>query len=122
MKREPFLELVREALDSLPRKFRRHIQNVAVVVEDHPPEQYDRNGLLMGIFQGTPRTEQSFFNVASGPNRIVLYQKNIEAHAGYVAAEAGRSVEEAIREEIRLTVVHEFGHYFGLDEEALRDV
>jgi predicted Zn-dependent protease with MMP-like domain len=122
MKRDTFLELVREALDSLPRKFRRHIQNVAVVVEDHPPERYDRNGLLMGIFEGTPRTEQSFFNVASGPNRIVLYQKNIEAHAGYVAAEAGRSVEEAIREEIRLTVVHEFGHYFGLDEEALRDV
>ena len=38
MQREPFLELVREVLDSLPRKFRRHIQNVAVVVEDHTPE------------------------------------------------------------------------------------
>ena len=122
MRREPFLELVREALDSLPRKFRRHIQNVAVVVEDHTPEGSDPNDLLMGVFEGTPRTEQSFFGANPGPNRIVLYQKNIEAHAEDVAAEEGRSVEEIIREEVRLTVLHEFGHYFGLDEEALEDL
>jgi predicted Zn-dependent protease with MMP-like domain len=122
MRREPFLELVREAMDSLPRKFRKHIQNVAVVVEDHAPEGRDPNDLLMGVFEGTPRTEQSFFGADTGPNRIVLYQKNIEAHAEDVAAEEGRSVEEIIREEVRLTVLHEFGHYFGLDEEALEDV
>ena len=122
MRREPFLELVREAMDSLPRKFRKHIQNVAVVVEDHAPEGRDPNDLLMGIFEGTPRTEQGFFGVNTGPNRIVLYQKNIVAHAEDVAAEGGRSVEEIIREEVRLTVLHEFGHYFGLDEAALKDV
>jgi predicted Zn-dependent protease with MMP-like domain len=122
MRREPFLELVREAMDSLPRKFRKHIQNVAVVVEDHAPEGRDLNDLLMGVFEGTPRTEQSFFGTNTGPNRIVLYQKNIEAHAEDVANEEGRSVEEIIREEVRLTVLHEFGHYFGLDEEALEDV
>ncbi len=122
MRREPFLELVREALDSLPRKFRKHIQNVAVVVEDHAPKGRDSNDLLMGIFEGTPRTERSFFGTNTGPNRIVLYQKNIEAHAEDMANEEGRSVEEIIREEVRLTVLHEFGHYFGLDEEALEDV
>ena len=122
MRREPFLELVREAMDSLPRKFRKHIQNVAVVVEDHAPEGRDPNDLLMGIFEGTPRTERSFFGADTGPNRIVLYQKNIEARAEDVAAEEGRSVEEIIRKEVRLTVLHEFGHYFGLDEEALEDV
>lgn len=122
MRREPFLELVREAMDSLPRKFRKHIQNVTVVVEDHPPEGRDPNDLLMGIFEGTPRTERSFFGADTGPNRIVLYQKNIEARAEDVASEEGRSVEEIIREEVRLTVLHEFGHYFGLDEEALEDV
>jgi predicted Zn-dependent protease with MMP-like domain len=122
MRREQFLESVREALDALPRKFRRHIHNVAVVVEDYPPEEYHPKGLLMGMFQGTPRTAESFFNIATGPNRIVLYQKNIEAHAEQVAAEAGRPVEEIIREEVRLTVLHEFGHYFGLDEEAMKDV
>jgi len=122
MRREPFLELVREALDSLPRKFRRRIQNVAVVVEHCPPEGRDPNDLLVGVFEGTPRTEQSFLGAETGPSRIVLYQKNIEAHAEDVAAEEGRSVEEIIREEVRLTVLHEFGHYFGLDEEALEDV
>ena len=122
MRREPFLELVREAMDSLPRKFRKHIQNVAVVVEDHAPEGRDPDDLLMGIFEGTPRTKQGFFGADTGPNRIVLYQKNIEARAEDVAAEEGRSVEEIIREEVRLTVLHEFGHYFGLDEEALKDV
>ncbi len=122
MKREPFLELVREALDSLPRKFRNHIHNVAVVIGHHALEGRDPNDLLMGVFEGTPRTEQSFFGADTGPNRIVLYQKNIEAYAEDVAAEKGRSIEEIIREEVRLTVLHEFGHYFGLDEEALKDV
>ncbi len=122
MRREPFLELVREAMDSLPPKFRKHIHNVAVVVEDHAPEGRDPNDLLMGIFEGTPRTEQSFFGAVTGPNRIVLYQKNIEARAEDVAAGESRSVEEIIREEVRLTVLHEFGHYFGLDEEALKNV
>jgi len=61
--REPFLEVVREALDSLPWKFRRHIENFAVVVEDYPPEGYHTKGLLMGIFQGTPRTAESFFGL-----------------------------------------------------------
>jgi len=122
MKREPFLDLVRAALDSLPWKFRKHIRNVAVVVEDVPPRARSSHRLLMGIFEGTPRTEQSFFNVATEPNRIVLYQKNIEAHAEVVAAKSGRSVEDAIREEVRLTVLHEFGHYFGLDEKALEDI
>ena len=65
---------------------------------------------------------RSFFGVDTGPNRIVLYQKNIEAHAENVAAEEGRSVEGIIREEVLLTVLHEFGHYFGLDEEALKDL
>jgi predicted Zn-dependent protease with MMP-like domain len=122
MRREPFLELVREALDSLPRKFSKRIQNVAVVVEDHTPEGRDPNDLLMGVFEGTPRTEQSFFGADTGPSRIVLYQNNIEAHAEDVAAEEGHSVEEIIREEVRLTVLHELGHYFGLNEEALKDV
>jgi len=122
MRREPFLELVREAIDSLPRKFRRHIQNIAVVVEDYAPEGRDPNDLLMGVFEGTPRTKRGFFGADTGPNRIVVYQKNIEAHAQAVAAEQGRSVEEALREEVRLTILHEFGHYFGLDEAALEDV
>ena len=122
MRREDFVELVGAALDALPQKFRKHIQNVAVVVEDFPPAEKAPGQLLMGIFQGTPRTEESFFNLPGGPNRIVLYQKNIEAYAQAAAARDGRTIDEAIREEVRLTVVHEVGHYFGLDEKALEGV
>src|SRR5260370_32171762 len=122
MRREPFLKLVREAMDSLPRKFRRHIQNVAVVVEDHAPEGRDPNDLLMGVFEGTPRTKQGFFGADTAPNRIVVYQKNVEAHAEALAVEQGRSLEETIRQGVRLTILHEFGHYFGLDEDTLEDL
>src|SRR5260370_18362613 len=98
MRREPFLELVREAMDSLPRKFRRHIQNVAVVVEDHAPEERDPNDLLMGVFEGTPRTKRGFFGADTGPTRILPYQKNIEAHAQTLPAHQGHSVEQPILE------------------------
>ena len=122
MKREPFLELVREALDGLPGMFRGRMENLAVVVEDYPPQERDSGDLLLGVFEGTPRTEQSVFDLDTGPARVVLFQKNIEAYAQDAAGAEGRSVEEMIREEVRLTVLHEIGHYFGLGEEALDDV
>jgi predicted Zn-dependent protease with MMP-like domain len=122
MKREPFLKLVREALDSLPGEFRGRMENIAVVVEDYPPEGRDADDLLLGVFEGTPRTEQSVFDVGTGPARVVLFQKNIEAYAREAAGAEGRPVEAIIREEVRLTVLHELGHYFGLDEDALEDV
>ncbi len=114
MNRERFRQLVREALDSLPRRFRERIQNVAVVVEDYPPEGADQGeDLLMGVFEGVPITEKTTWDLQPGPDRVVLYQKNIEAVC---------DSDAEIREEIRLTVLHEFGHYFGMNEEQLEDV
>jgi predicted Zn-dependent protease with MMP-like domain len=121
MKREPFLELVRQALDSLPKGFREQMENLVVVVEDVPPQGAEADD-LMGVFEGVPRTEQSFFDTQAGPCRVVLFQKNIEGYAQELAKEVRRSVEEVIREEVRLTVLHEVGHYFGLGEDALEDV
>jgi predicted Zn-dependent protease with MMP-like domain len=118
MKSEHFAEVVEEALDSLPREFRSRIRNVAVLVEDKPPNQRSpkpgqRRRLLLGVFHGVPTTKKSIFDLPTGPDHIVLYQKNIEAVC---------SSEAEVRRQIRLTVVHELGHYFGLDEEQLRDV
>jgi predicted Zn-dependent protease with MMP-like domain len=118
MKREHFVEVVEEALDSIPQEFRNRIQNVAVLVEDVPPNQRllqpgKQRRLLLGVFHGVPTTKKSTFDLPSGPDHIVLYQKNIEAVC---------SSEAEIREQIRLTVIHELGHYFGLDEEQLKDV
>jgi len=126
MEREKFVKLVEEVLERLPTRFRRRIHNVTVLVEDVPPEQLPRRGsrkagihdsndaenLVLGIFEGVPTTKKSMFDVPSGPDRIVLYQKNIEAVC---------SSEDEIRNEIRLTVLHELGHYFGMTEAQLED-
>lgn len=118
MDREKFTNVVQEVLDSLPREFRKRIRNVAVLVEDLPPDQLPaRPGmpqkLLLGVFHGVPTTRKSVFDLSTGPDYVVLYQKNIEAVC---------STEAEIRNQIRLTVIHEFGHYFGMDEEQLKDV
>jgi predicted Zn-dependent protease with MMP-like domain len=118
MKREDFVNIAEETLDSLPEEFRSRIQNVAILVEDFPPNQSPpkrgrHRRLLLGIFHGVPATKRSIFNLPTGPDHIVLYQKNIEAVC---------SSEAQVREQIRRTVIHELGHYFGLDEEQLKDV
>ncbi|MGA2369510.1 MAG: metallopeptidase family protein [Candidatus Korobacteraceae bacterium] len=118
MKREAFIKVVEEALDSLPEEFRSRIRNVAVLVEDLPPHQSPPQAgqprkLLLGLFHGVPTTKKSVFDLPRGPDHVVLYQKNIEAVC---------STEAEIREQIRRTVIHELGHYFGMDENQLKDV
>jgi predicted Zn-dependent protease with MMP-like domain len=104
MKREHFVKVGGETLDSLPQEFRNRIQNVAVLVEDLPPNQPSsqpgtQRRLLLGIFHGVPTTKKSVFDLPSGPDHIVLYKKNIEAVC---------SNESEVREQIRLTVIHEW--------------
>ena len=117
MKREDFVKVAEETLDSLPEEFRSRIQNVAILVEDSPPNQSPQPGqrkrLLLGIFHGVPATKRSVFNLPAGPDHIVLYQKNIEAVC---------SSEAEVRHQIRQTLIHELGHYFGMTEEQLKDV
>jgi len=115
MKRENFVKVVEEALDSLPKEFRSRIRNVAVLVEDVPPSPQPGRPkkLLLGLFHGVPTTKKSVFNWPTGPDYIVLYQKNIEAVC---------SSESEVRDQIRRTVMHELGHYFGMTEEQLKDV
>jgi predicted Zn-dependent protease with MMP-like domain len=118
MNREEFKRIVAEALDSLPEEFRRLIRNVAVLVEDlppgqRPPEPGKPRRLRLGLFHGVPMTNKSVFGLATGPDYVVLYQKNLEAIC---------ATEDELREQIRRTVIHEFGHYFGMTEEQLKDV
>src|SRR5512135_300897 len=84
MKREHFIKVAEDSLDSLPGEFRSRIKNVAILVEDYPPNQSPRRPgqqrrLLLGIFHGVPATKKSVFDLSVGPAHIVLYQKNIEA-------------------------------------------
>ena len=109
MERNKFEALVAQVLNGLPRTFRDKLTNVAVIVDDVPPQELESEGLLLGLFHGIPRTEKSVF-FSSPPDRIVLYQHNIEAIC---------SSEAEVRRQVRATLLHEVGHYFGLREDEL---
>lgn len=130
MTRKQFDQLVADAVASLPPAYRSLLDNVAVLVEDFPAAQgppesvAEDDDLLMGEFIGVPRTGRALWDMPPEPARVVLYQKNIEAYAAGCAEDepSGPTVEEIIREEVRLTVLHELGHFFGMEEDQLEDV
>ena len=94
-----FEEHVRAALDSLPRQIAAALENVAVVVEDENPDDPD----LFGLFQEDPYL----------PSRIAVYRIPLE--------ESFHNPEDLERE-IRITVLHELAHYFGIDEDRLAEL
>ena len=113
MERDRFEELVEQELERLPRVFRERLTNVAIIIEDAPPvSRRERNSLLLGLFHGIPRTEKSVF-FSAPPDHIYLYQRSIEAVC---------KTEREVRRQVRATLLHEIGHYFGLNEQELRDL
>jgi len=114
---EQFESLVRQAIDGLPIEYRRLLENVAIVVEDEPPQAVlDDFGLespddLLGLYSGASRDNDSFFNAGGQlPARISIYRGPIMRLC--------RSAEEVVRE-VRDPVVHEIGHHFGLDDDEM---
>jgi predicted Zn-dependent protease with MMP-like domain len=103
-----FEDVVRSALDELPPELAGGLRNVAVVVEEENADDPD----LYGLFEGVPLTEGGP-DAGDLPNRIAIYR---------VPLEADFADEQELREEIRITVLHELGHYFGLDEERLAEL
>jgi predicted Zn-dependent protease with MMP-like domain len=119
MTRAQFKRLVDEALGTIPRRFRRAMRNVAVVVEDEPsPDlladmEIEPPDTLFGLYQGTPLTERGWAHGNALPDRIVIYQRPIE--------EACEDEDEIVGT-IGETVIHEFGHYFGLSEDEIEEI
>ncbi len=114
--REQFERAVSDALDSLPERFSRLVENVAIAVEEEPTdedfesvEDDDSDTELLGIYRGVALTQRSH-DMPLLPDEIAVFRGPINRVA--------RSREEAV-EEIRETIAHELGHYFGLDEEEL---
>ena len=113
---ERFEELVAEALRRIPRRFRDRMRNVALVVEDEPaPEVLADLGIvppdtLYGLYEGTPLTERDWGGLAELPDRITIFRNPILEDA-----EDEDDVVRAVGE----TVIHEFGHHFGLSEEEI---
>lgn len=117
MTRREFEALVREAVRSIPKRFRDRLQNVAVVVEDEPDAALLRDmGLeppdtLFGLYQGTPLTERTWDYGNRLPDKISIFKGPIE--------DACEGDEDAIFEEVCATIIHEAGHYFGLSEDEI---
>jgi predicted Zn-dependent protease with MMP-like domain len=103
-----FEDHVRAALDELPPNIAEALQNVAVVVEDENPEDPD----LLGLYHGVPLPERGDM-AGSLPDTISIYR---------IPLEESFPDPGELREEIRITVLHELGHYFGLDEDRLADL
>ncbi len=100
---------MRAALDSLPDEIARGLRNVAVVVEDEHPEDPD----LFGLYEGIPLPERGSGGFAELPDRITIYRLPLEE------AFPDPSVLE---DEIRITVLHELAHLFGLDEDRITEL
>jgi predicted Zn-dependent protease with MMP-like domain len=114
---EHFRELVEEAIDSIPDRFRQHVRNVGYVIEDEPSDELlnemeiDADGTLLGLYQGTPLTERPWGFGNHLPDLITLFQLPIE--------EDGDGSDEDIIDAIGETLIHELGHYFGMTEEQI---
>jgi predicted Zn-dependent protease with MMP-like domain len=116
--REEFEDLVGQALEEIPAELAAAISNVDIVVQDRPgPEaeaaQVAPGALLLGLYQGIPLTRRGPSYGGVLPDRISIYQDNIERVAG---------TPEAIRALVRRTVIHEVAHHFGISDERLHEL
>ena len=106
LSRRRFERLVTRALAGLPGEFQSRLENVAVIIEDEPPEDMPDT---LGLYEGIPLIERSLEDMFL-PDQITIFKGPIERAC---------RTEKEIEDEVRLTVLHEVGHYFGLDEAQL---
>lgn len=108
--REQFEVLIADALDTIPGELAALLDNVVVLVEDHPladdPE-------LLGLYSGIPLTERGTGYAGVLPDRITIYR--------LPTLQMCQTVDEVI-EEVQITVVHELAHHFGIDDDRLHEL
>lgn len=118
MSDEEFESYVREGIDAIPEEFAKHVDNVAVVVQDMPtPEQAHKlqlrpHSLLFGLYEGTPKPKRRD-TPWSLPDKITIFK--------YPALAVSRTREE-VRQHVMKTVWHEFGHHFGLSDAQIHEL
>ena len=119
LEREEFRRLVREAVASLPPELLETVHNVDIVIERRPTAMDKKlagigpRGLLLGLYHGIPLIHRGeFYNLVT-PDKISIYEESIEAIC---------ETDDEIREQIRKTVLHELGHYFGISDERLHEL
>jgi predicted Zn-dependent protease with MMP-like domain len=120
MSKEQFERLVEEAVAEIPERFARALQNIAIVVEDEPadedldllddPDEFEEDDELLGIYRGVPLPDRSWSDPAALPDQIAIFRGPI--------LRISETRNDAV-EEIRDTVIHEIGHYFGLEDDEM---
>jgi predicted Zn-dependent protease with MMP-like domain len=114
--RDAFESLVADALDEIPPALAAEMDNVAVVVEEWPTaaQLAGRSGTLLGLYEGVPLTKRDPVSYAGvAPDRITIFQGTISQRAGTPAELAAQ---------VRVTVLHEVGHHFGMSDERLHEL
>ncbi len=117
--KDEFAQLVEQALAALPPQFAKFLEEVPVEIADRPsPRQLQllhlpENELLLGLYQGRPRTRRSVEDSGSIPDVIFIFQESIQS----VSHDRASLIEQ-----IRKTVLHEIGHHFGMSESDLEEL
>jgi predicted Zn-dependent protease with MMP-like domain len=105
-----FEDHVRSALESLPAELRAAMSNVEIVVEEENPDDPD----LYGLYLGVPLVDRGESYAGALPDKIAVYRIPLEEEFG--------DDPELLEEEIRITVLHEIAHHFGIDEDRLAEL
>jgi predicted Zn-dependent protease with MMP-like domain len=114
--KQRFGQLVEEALSGLPEPFASHLEEVPVEIRPRPTRRdlqavgLEDDELLLGLYQGHPLTQRSVNDDGTLPAVIYIFQEDVEL--------VSDSEEELVRQ-VRITVLHEVGHHFGMSEEDL---
>jgi predicted Zn-dependent protease with MMP-like domain len=107
---EDFDNAVEDAVDMLPDELRDAMSNVAIVIEDEPPDGEP----LLGLYQGIPLTERSSAYAGTPPDKISIYRRPLERLYGHDPV--------LLRDQIRRVVLHEIAHHFGISDERLHEL
>lgn len=104
----------------LPPELRREVRNLDLVIEDRPTREdlrvagVEPGHTLLGLYHGIPLPDRGQYYNLVLPDKISIYQKPIEALCG--------EDDDEIREQVRITVLHEIAHYFGIDDDRLHEL
>lgn len=116
-----FEALVARALDQLPAEFQAHLENVSVVIAEEPDRRLledlgydpdDPDDTVFGLYEGVPLIERRFDEVLL-PDHVTIFRRPLLEWA---------ESEDEVVEEVRITVLHEIGHFFGMDEDRLEEL
>lgn len=110
MSREEFEDAVADALDGIPPELARLMDNVVILVEDDAPAD---DPDLLGLYEGTPLTERGDGWAGALPDRITVFRNPTLDMC---------DTREEVVEEVRVTVVHEIAHHFGIDDDRLHEL